>query len=123
MWRRRWTCSEAASGAALLEAARRWRDEKQDRDGKQDRNGVPVRGVTFDHAAGAGGMDGADGSASSGGGSGGVFGKRHHASAYPPWQLHRAEIYHVDRGLWGFTRKGLRRILRRYSKTAQRFGK
>lgn len=52
-----------------------------------------------------------------------VFGKHFHASAYPPWQLHRAEIYHVDGGLWGFTRKGLRRVLRRYSKTAQRFGK
>ena len=101
--------------AALLEAARRWRDEKQDRDGKQDRNGVAPSGSddsitpreleawmertgrllpAVDLAI--------------------VFGKHFHASAYPPWQLHRAEIYHVDRGLWGFTRKGLRRVLRRY---------
>ena len=64
-------------------------------------------------------MDGADGAALPAVDWLIVFGKHLHWPAHPLWQLHRAEIYHVDRGLWGFTRKGLRRVLRRYPKTAQ----
>ena len=35
-----------------------------------------------------------------------VFGRHFHLSGYPPWQLHKAEMYH-RRSLRGFTRKSL----------------
>jgi hypothetical protein len=51
-----------------------------------------------------------------------VFGRHFHLAGYPPWQLHKTEIYHVS-SLWRFSRKGLAEVLRKYSKVSQRFGK
>ena len=51
-----------------------------------------------------------------------VFGRHFHLSGYPPWQLHKAEMYH-RRSLRGFTRKSLGEILRRYAGVSQRFGR
>lgn len=51
-----------------------------------------------------------------------VFGKHFHLAGYPPWQLHKTEIYHVQ-SLRCFDRKGLAEVLRKYSKVSQRFGK
>ena len=51
-----------------------------------------------------------------------VFGRHFHVSGYPPWQLHKTELYHVS-SLWSFSRKGLTNVLRKYSKVSQRFGK
>ena len=51
-----------------------------------------------------------------------VFGRHFHLSGYPPWQLHKAEMYH-RRSLRGFTKKSLGEILRRYAGVSQRFGR
>ena len=51
-----------------------------------------------------------------------VFGRHFHVSGYPPWQLHKTELYHVS-SLWNFSRKALTNVLQKYSKVSQRFGK
>ena len=51
-----------------------------------------------------------------------VFGRHFHVAGYPPWQLHKCEMYH--RGSFGlFTRKELRRVLREYGRVSKRNGK
>ena len=45
-----------------------------------------------------------------------------HLQGYPPWQLHAAELFHEE-SLDRFSRRDLARVIDKYAKTAQRFGK
>ena len=51
-----------------------------------------------------------------------VFGATFHLQGYPPWQLHAAELFHEE-SLDRFSRRDLARVIDKYAKTAQRFGK
>ena len=51
-----------------------------------------------------------------------VFGEVLTLAAFPPWLLRFCEIYHVGH-LAAFSRAKLHRILWRYCRTSQRFGK
>ena len=51
-----------------------------------------------------------------------VFGEVLALAAFPPWLLRFSEIYHAQQ-LVAFTPGKLRRILWKYCRTAQRFGR
>ena len=51
-----------------------------------------------------------------------VFGEVLALAAFPPWLLRFSEIYHAQQ-LAAFTPGKLRRILWKYCRTAQRFGR
>ena len=107
-------------GAALVDAARRWGEGNGDGDGDGDARASDARGPTTPAALEAW-ME-ARGSMLPNVDVTVVFGRHFHLSGYPPWQLHKAEMYH-RRSLRGFTRKSLGEILRRYAGVSQRFGR
>ena len=114
-------------GAALVDAARRWGEgngDNWDGDGDGDEGGdagaSDARGPTTPAALEAW-ME-ARGSMLPNVDVTVVFGRHFHLSGYPPWQMHKAEIYHRP-SLRGFTRKSLGEILRRYAGVSQRFGR
>ena len=51
-----------------------------------------------------------------------VFGPHFHVAGYPPWQLHKAEMYH-RRSIGFFTRDGLREVLSKYAGVSKRNGR
>ena len=51
-----------------------------------------------------------------------VFGKHFHLAGYPPWQLHKTEMYR-RRSLSTFSRTKFGDVLREYAGVSKRHGK